>query len=125
MNLIKGLVTDRIVWGQAEEGWLAVHNQYVNGPAFGSLVGNVRAIGRFLQDQLQERSVLLDPAAKALIYAQQKDDHGRSLGMTLGWHISQQDGARYYYKEGGGGGFHCEMRLYPEKRDVRTFLTYN
>lgn len=35
--------------------------------------------------------------------------------MTLGWHIGRLGRVRFFYKEGGGGGFHCMMRIYPDR----------
>lgn len=113
MNLLKGLITDGKVWGQYEGKWLQVKNHYINGPAFGGLVGSVQSFGCFLQDQLRESSVLLNQKAKELLYTQQKNNDGALIGMTLGWHIGELQGVKYFFKEGGGGGFHSEMRLYP------------
>jgi CubicO group peptidase (beta-lactamase class C family) len=50
MNLIKGFVTDSKVWGGCENHWLRLRNVYVNGPAFGGLVGSAPTFGHFLQD---------------------------------------------------------------------------
>ena len=114
-NLIKGLVTDRDMWGCYEGKWLQVKNLYVDGPAFGGLIGSARSFGRLLQDQLRGSSVLLNSPSQELLYTEQKDGHGRPVGMTLGWHIGELQGVRYFFKEGGGGGFHCEMRVYPTR----------
>jgi len=29
--------------------------------------------------------------------------------------VGQVAGARHFFKEGGGGGFHCLMRVYPDR----------
>lgn len=116
MNLLKGLITDGDLWGRYEGKWLQVRNHYVNGPAFGGLVGSVQSFARFLQDQLRESSVLLNPEFKELLYMEQKNNFGEALGMTLGWHIGNLQGVKYFFKEGGGGGFHSEMRIYPTKQ---------
>jgi len=116
MNLVKGFVTDRIMWGPYEGKWLHLNSHYVNGPAFGGLLGPGRGFGRFLQDQLKVQSVLLSQEIQQLFYTQQKNSLGEAIEMTLGWHVGEIQGVRYYFKEGGGGGFHSEMRLYPTKR---------
>lgn len=116
MNLIRGLVTEGKVWGSYEGNWVHVKSHYVNGPAFGGLIGAARAFSRFLQDQLRERSVLFNMETKQLFYTQQRNKGGELIEMTLGWHIGALKGVRYFYKEGGGGGFHCEMRIYPTHR---------
>ena len=93
--------------------WLEIRSHYLNGPAFGGLVGTASGFGKFLQDQLRERSVLLNDPTRHLFYAPQQTTRGTPVAMTLGWHIADLVGTRFFYKEGGGGGFHCMMRVYP------------
>ena len=113
INLIKGFVTDKEVWGEYEGSWLHIKNVYLNGPAFGGAVGSAKAFSRILQDLLSEESILLGNNAKQLLYSQQKNNSGKNIDMTLGWHIGELNGVGYFYKEGGGAGFHSEMRVYP------------
>lgn len=113
MNLARNLITDKEIWGGYEGNWHLIRNFYVNGAAFGGLVGSARAFIRFLQDQLRESSRLLDPASRELFYTQQQTSSGVMIAMTLGWHIGSLKGMKYFFKEGGGGGFHSEMRIYP------------
>jgi D-alanyl-D-alanine carboxypeptidase len=112
MNLLKGLVTDRKFWGDYEGRWLHLRNHYLDGPAFGGLVGTANAFARFLRDQLSPASVLLGPDARQLLEARQNTAAGVPIPMTLGWHIGGNGESTYLFKEGGGGGFHSEMRLY-------------
>lgn len=112
-NLIKSFVVDSKFWDGYEGNWLRFNAHHLNGPAFGGLVGTARSFGRFLQDQLQPNSLILNTQTKALLEAQQRDHRGNPIPMTLGWHIGQTNGVDYFFKEGGGGGFHSEMRLYP------------
>jgi len=113
VNLFKGFVTDRELWGGYEGEWLNLKPHYVNGPAFGGLVGTARGFAKFLQDQLHEDSALFSPATRHLFYKQQALLSGKPIKMTLGWHTDEMNEKEYFYKEGGGGGFHCEIRLYP------------
>lgn len=124
LNLLKGLVTEKKVWAHYEGNWLSIKSHYINGPAFGGLVGSVRSFGRFLQDQLRESSVLLDRKGKELLYTQQSNVAGKPIGMTLGWHIGTLQGTKYFFKEGGGGGFHSEMRVYPT-RELASVIMVN
>ena len=116
MNVFKRLLIDGALIGGYEGAWLRIRDHYVNGPAFGGLVGSALAFGSFLQDQLTEHSSLFDDATRKLFYEQQRVSDGRTIPMTLGWHIGEREGERYFFKEGGGGGFHCMMRLYPDTR---------
>ena len=115
LNLVKGFVVDRKFLGGYEGSWLRFNSHYLNGPAFGGLIGTARGFSRFLQDQLQSKSALFGQETKRLLETRQKDGAGRPIPMTLGWHVGETQGLTYFFKEGGGGGFHCEMRLYPTK----------
>jgi CubicO group peptidase (beta-lactamase class C family) len=113
MNLAKNLLIDRQYIGSYEGRWLRIEPHYLNGPAFGGLVGTANGFAAFLRDQLQPRSALFDAHARELFYEPQRTSKGRAVPMTLGWHIGSLHGRRFFFKEGGGGGFHCEMRVYP------------
>jgi len=115
MNAARSFLTDRRFWDGHDGNWVRVKPHYLDGPAFGGLVGSARAFARFLQDQLADRSVLLRPATKAMLETRQTDSAGRPIPMTLGWHAASVGGTQYWFKEGGGAGFHGEMRLYPGK----------
>jgi CubicO group peptidase (beta-lactamase class C family) len=114
LNLVKGFVIDRAHIGAYEGAWLAIRPHYVNGPAFGGLIGASVAFGTWLRDLLGE-SRTLPPAAQAWLFEQQRLTSGAPIPMTLGWHLGTLDGVRCYFKEGGGGGFHSMMRLYPDR----------
>jgi D-alanyl-D-alanine carboxypeptidase len=113
MNLFKGLLVDRELVGGYEDRWLQIRAHYLNGPAFGGLIGSARGFGRFLQDQLRPHSKLFSDTTRARFYETQRTTAGTPVAMTLGWHVSALDNTAFYYKEGGGGGFHCMMRVYP------------
>lgn len=118
LNLVKGFLLDKKLIGDKshyEGNWLHIRNHYLNGPAFGGLIGTARAFSKFLQDQLRPKSVLLGDEVKKLFYKQQINNDGGLVNMTLGWHIGHNENIRYFFKEGGGGGFHCEMRIYPDQ----------
>ncbi len=115
MNLMKRFVTDSKFWGDYEGKWLRLKSHYLNGPAFGGLVGTPRGFTRFLQDQLRTESVLFGPETKRLLESQQTNSAHEPIPMTLGWHMGETRGLVYFFKEGGGGGFHSEMRLYMTK----------
>jgi CubicO group peptidase (beta-lactamase class C family) len=123
MNLVKGFLIDDELVGEYDGRWLAIRSHYVNGAAFGGLVGTARGFGTFLQDQLRSHSVLLGDSSRNLLYAPQHTGDGTPIAMTLGWHIGTVDGIRFYYKEGGGGGFHHEMRIYPERGIATVVMT--
>ena len=112
MNLVKRGVFARELIGSYEGQWLRLNDHYVNGAAFGGLVGAARGFGRFLQDQLRPHSALFTDEIRRLFHAPQQINSGRFVHMTLGWHIGTAQGNRFFYEEGGGGGFRSMMRIY-------------
>ncbi len=123
MNVIKRFVISPKWIGHYEGRWLQIDDHYLNGPAFGGLVGTARGFGKFLQDQLSPHSRILDDPTRELFYAAQQTSKGTAIPMTLGWHIMTLAGRSCFYKEGGGGGFHCMMRLYPASGIASVVMT--
>ncbi len=123
MNLVKGFVTGKEVWGNYEGNWLHIKDAYVNGPAFGGAIGTAKALSVILQDLLAERSILLSEKSRGLLFTRQRTSYGKEIDMTLGWHVGELSGIQYYFKEGGGAGFHCEMRMYPSKGLATVIMT--
>jgi len=113
LNAFKRLLIDRQFIGAYYDGWLEIYPHYLNGAAFGGLVGTARGFVRFLQDQLHPHSVLFSDMTRSQFYARQQTNDGSKVPSSLGWQIETRNGSAYYYKEGGGGGFHCLMRMYP------------
>lgn len=114
INLIKSWLIDAALVGRYAGPWLEIRPHYLNGPAFGGLVGTARGFAKFLQDQLSTRSRLFGDRTRVLFFEPQHTSSGQPMAMTLGWHTGSMSGVPYFYKEGGGGGFHCMMRLYPQ-----------
>lgn len=114
LNLFKGFLIDREYFGDYEGRWLRIHGHYLNGPAFGGLVGSAQSFAKFLMDQLQPKSMLLNETTRGLLYTPQRTTRGTLIPMTLGWHVGNMDGTNFFYKEGGGAGFRSMMRVYPK-----------
>lgn len=112
INLGKRFLIDPALIGRYEGRWLRINRHYVNGLAFGGLVGSARGFGVFLQDQISPQSRLYEASTRELFYEPQRTREGATVPMTPGWHVGNLDGHRVFYKEGGGGGFRCLMRVY-------------
>lgn len=123
MNFVKRWLISSEFIGNYEGRWLHIRDHYVNGAAFGGLVGTARSFAKFLQDQLGPHSALFGDATRDLFFAPQRTVQGLDIPMTLGWHIGSVGGARFFYKEGGGGGFHCMMRVYRSSRIASVLMT--
>ena len=113
LNFARRFLVDPALVGETAGRWVRLREHYVDGAAFGGLVGTAQAFGRFLQDQLSPHSALLAEPTRRLLTEPQHLDDGREIAMTLGWHVARRGPLRFCFKEGGGGGFRCMMRLYP------------
>jgi D-alanyl-D-alanine carboxypeptidase len=114
LNLVKRFVIDDEYIDRYDGPWLKIRPHYVDGAAFGGLIGTTAGFGRLLQDQL-DTSRVLPREAQTWLFEMQHLASGQAVPMTLGWHVGALDGTRHYFKEGGGGGFHSMMRLYPDR----------
>ena len=123
MNLAKRFLVAPEFIGTYAGRWLEIRSHYLNGPAFGGLVGTARGFAMFLQDQLAPRSAIFDEPTRRLFFETQRTADGSPIPMTLAWHVGSGNGRRFFFKEGGGGGFHCLMRVYPDHGVGSTVLT--
>jgi CubicO group peptidase (beta-lactamase class C family) len=115
------MIEKKLIEG-TESGWLCLRPVYMNGPAYGGLIGTARGFARFLQDQLRSKSVLFETETKALFYSPQQNNRGQAIETTLGWHRGRLADTSYYGKPGGGPGFRSNIRLYPEKGLATTWF---
>ena len=122
-NLFKRFLIDRALIGTYEGRWLRIEPHYVNGPAFGGLIGTARGFGLFLQDQLRVQPVLWRGETRNLFFSQQSTHTGRRIPVTLGWHMGTAGKSDFYFKEGGGGGYRCMMRVYRSAAIATVIMT--
>jgi CubicO group peptidase (beta-lactamase class C family) len=96
----------------------ALHPFYVDGPAYGGLVGDVEDAARFLRlhlndGELDGRRVLSRAAAREM----RRIAHpGRPFDHGIGWFRKPTTGAQEWVEHfGAGAGFWNAMRLYPDR----------
>jgi CubicO group peptidase (beta-lactamase class C family) len=114
MGIPEGILDGRV------GGYLAFNRFYLDGSAYGGLIGPVRDAARFLQVHVNRGEAdgarLLSPDSVALM--QQISARGSKLDVGFGWfrHTSEGTGfADHLEQLGGGAGFFSEMRIYPEE----------
>jgi CubicO group peptidase (beta-lactamase class C family) len=96
---------------------LSLNRFYVDGPAFGGLVGDVLDAGRFLRlhlgdGRLDGRRVLRPATAQAM----RRHRPGRPFDHGLGWFRRPTTGVGDWVEHfGAGAGFWNVMRLYPQR----------
>jgi CubicO group peptidase (beta-lactamase class C family) len=106
------------VAGQRSGPHLALNPFYVDGPAYGGLVGDVLDAGRFLRvhlndGELDRQSVLTPQSARGM---RSIDHPGKPFDHGTGWFRRPADPAGNWVEHfGAGAGFWNVMRLYPER----------
>jgi len=119
--LLRRLLPDGVA-GRRDGSYLPLNPFYVDGPAYGGLVGDVLDAGRFLRLHLRDGDLdgtrVLRPQT---IRAMRVIDHpGRPFDHGIGWFrrpAKGTDPGRGNYVEhfGTGAGFWNVMRLYPDQ----------
>ncbi len=112
-----GFLLDRRRALAGREGeWQRFHPCYMNGPAYGGLIGTADGFARYLQALLDGSRTLLGPRSQELLFATHRLNDGTPSPVSLSWFRGTLDGHRYFDHAGGGGGFYAEVRLYPALR---------
>lgn len=122
MGMLAPWLLDRDLLGARCGRWVTIRPHYLDGAAFGGLVGCATGITPFLQDHLRAAPLLWSRDTLDRFTAPQRDARG-PIPMTLGWHLEEGPLGRVLYKEGGGCGFHCMMRVYPSAGLASVVLT--
>ncbi len=124
-NLILGLFLEKSQFMDRSVGiWKPFKLNYVNGAAYGGLVGTPDAFARYIQALLQPQSQIISPENKQLLFTENHTNNGKPTGMCLSWYTGLLNGIRYFTHAGGGGGYYCELRIYPEK-GVGSVIMFN
>jgi CubicO group peptidase (beta-lactamase class C family) len=117
--VLRGLLPDGIT-GANQGRFLSFRPFYVEGAAYGGLIGSARDAARFMSVHLNGGSAggvrLLAPEGVAQM--QVIAARGRRMDVGLGWfrrHARRKGGERYLEHVGGGAGFFNLMRIYPDR----------
>ena len=104
------------VFGKPADGYVALNRFYLDGAAYGGLIGPAEDAARFLRAHLNGGEVdggrILARDSVALM--QTVSAQGRVLDVGLGWlrpHGREQ--SEFLEHPGGGGGYFNVMRIYP------------
>ena len=115
--LLRRMIPGGIV-GDRHGRYLALNRFYVDGPAYGGLVGHVLDAGRFLRmhlgdGQLDGHRVLAPQTARGM---RTIDQPGKPFDHGTGWfRRPTTDPDRWVEHFGTGAGFWNVMRLYPDR----------
>lgn len=113
-SFILGFLIDKSKFlGPSHGKWQPFRPFYVNGAAYGGLVGTARAFVTYVQALLRNDSVLISPEYKDFLFRENSLDNGKLSGMCCSWFPGSLNGISYRCHAGGGGGYYCEIRIYP------------
>lgn len=114
---VLGFLMDKPRVMEGREGaWQKFRPYYMNGAAYGGLIGTADGFARYLQALLDTSSVLLRESSRVLLFTENILSNGKASGMTLSWFTGELDGHAYFNHAGGGGGYYAELRIYPALR---------
>ncbi len=105
------------------DGWTQFRYFYINGYAFGGLIGNARGFSGYLRALLQNNTFISD-SSKLKLFKTQKLSDGEPIEMCLGWFEGKLGDKIYYAHAGGGGGYYCEIRIYPDA-NISSVIIFN
>ena len=116
MNFILNFIFDKNKFIEdSYDGWSQFRNFYVDGLAYGGLIGNAKGFSKYLQAILKN-DVLISDSSKEVMFDDQVTDLNKNIDMTLSWFSGSLNETKFFTHAGGGGGYYCEIRLYPEKK---------
>lgn len=122
LNAALGLFIDRRrALAGSHAGWQAFRDLYVDGAAYGGLLGNAAGFARYLQALLRSEAPF-SPALTQLLFTPQTLRDGREVDMALGWFRGRLGAEPFFDHAGGGGGYYCELRIYPRLRRASVLL---
>ncbi len=114
LNAILGFFMDKSKYmGKTEGKWKPFNNYYVNGPAYGGLIGRPDAFVTYIQELLKPGSQILSDDYKSMLFTENYTNSSKATGMCLSWFRGVLNGQEYFTHAGGGGGYYCEIRIYP------------
>lgn len=117
-NAALPLLVPRKILGQNQGRFRALENFYVDGSAYGGLVGPATEAARFLQAHLRDGELdgtrlLSSESARSM---RTITTRGKGIEVGLGWFRRGRNPDRDYVEHlGGGAGFWNCMRLYPKR----------
>ncbi len=122
--LLSFLIDKPAFMDKAEGKWKPFRDFYVNGAAYGGLIGSGIAFTRYLRELLQPNSKLLSDTYKKMLFVENYTAAGKKTGMCLSWFCGTLKGNKYFTHAGGGGGYYCELRIYPDL-DIGSIVMFN
>ncbi len=92
-GLVLGFMLDKSTWAnRVEKGWNAFHHIYVNGAAYGGLIGNASSLVTYLQELLKPNCLLISDQYKRQLFSENFTTQRKATGMCLSWFTGKLNG---------------------------------
>ena len=114
IGMMVSLMPDRLKLRTREGGWLRYAPFYLDGAAYGGLVGNARGWAPLLLAIASRDERLLSSAAYRDYFASQPLASGEPSGHAMSWFTGRLGAHDFRCHAGGGPGYGAEIRVYPE-----------
>lgn len=111
--LLSFLIDKSEFMGPREGKWKPFKPFYINGKAYGGMIGSGPALVRYAQTLLKDNSPLINNEYKRILFTE-KLVNDKPTGMSNSWFTGMLKGNRYFAHAGGGGGYYVELRVYPD-----------
>lgn len=114
IGLLVALLPDPPRLRSREGAWIRYDPFYLDGAAYGGLVGNARGWAPLLEAIARADDRLLPTRWYETFFAPQSLASGRTSGHALSWFTGRLARHDYRCHAGGGPGYGAEIRVYPE-----------
>lgn len=114
IGMMVSLMPDRQKLRTREGGWLRYAPFYLDGAAYGGLVGNARGWAPLLCAIAGRDERLLSDAGYRDYFAPQSLASGEPSGHAMSWFTGRLGAHDFRCHAGGGPGYGAEIRVYPE-----------
>ena len=86
INVFLGFMIDKSKYKDKKtEKWTSIKNMYVNGTAYGGLIGNAKAFSVYLQELLKTHNRLISEEHKKMLFTENILENGKPTNMCLSW----------------------------------------
>lgn len=112
--LILSLLIDKSKYLEKTEGkWKLFNDFYVNGAAYGGLIGTADSFVTYIRELLDPGGKIISENSRKMLFTENHTTNGKATGMCLSWFTGELNGRQFFTHAGGGGGYYCELRVYP------------
>ena len=123
VGMLLPLMPDAARLRSSEPGYIRYSPFFLDGAAYGGLMGNVAGWATLLSAIVSRDPQLLPAEGYAALFAPQALASGKPSGHALAWFVGKLRGHDYLCHAGGGPGYGSEIRIYPALGAASAFVS--